>query len=274
MFFASNIKLLRKRRKITQDDVALSLSMKRSTVSGYENEVAQPGVDILIAFSNYYKISIDTLIKVELSTLSESQLSQLENGYDTFISGGELRVLSTTIDSDNNENIELVNQKASAGYRAGYSDPEYIKVLPTFQLPFLSKEKKYRTFQIEGDSMYPIPSGSWVTAEFIQNWNFIRDGYAYIIMTNDDGLVFKVLESHIKEDGTFKLYSLNSLYKPFSINIKDIREIWKFIHYISSEMPEPNQPRENIERTVADLKKDVDNLKKSINNGVIKLQFD
>src|ERR1035437_487418 len=99
MFFASNIKLLRKRRKITQDDVALSLSMKRSTVSGYENEVAQPGVDILIAFSNYYKISIDTLIKVELSTLSESQLSQLENGYDTFISGGELRVLSTTIDS-------------------------------------------------------------------------------------------------------------------------------------------------------------------------------
>ncbi|NWJ50705.1 MAG: helix-turn-helix domain-containing protein [Bacteroidetes bacterium] len=274
MYFSTNLKILRRRRKLTQDDVSLSLSMKRSTISGYENGIAQPVVEILIAFSNFYKISIDTLIKVDLSTLSESQLLQLENGFDTFISGGELRVLATTIDSDNNENIELVNQKASAGYRAGYSDPEYIKVLPTFQLPFLSKEKKYRTFQIEGDSMLPIPSGSWVTAEFVQNWNFIRDGYAYIILTIEDGIVFKVIESHISEDGTFKLFSLNNLYKPFSINIKDIREIWKFIHYISSELPEPNQPRENIERTVADLKKDVDNLKKSINNGVIKLQFD
>lgn len=274
MFFASNIKLLRQRRKLTQDDVSISLSMKRSTVSGYENEVAQPGVEILVAFSNYYKISVDTLIKVDLSSLSESQLLQFEKGHDTFISGGELRVLSTTIDSDNNENIELVNQKASAGYRAGYSDPEYIKVLPTFQLPFLSKEKKYRTFQIEGDSMYPIPSGSWVTAEFVQNWNFLRDGQAYIILTIDDGIVFKILENHIRENETLRLYSLNGLYKPFSIDIKDVREIWKFIHYISSEMPESNQLRENLERTVVDLKKDVDNLKKSINDGVIKFQFE
>jgi transcriptional regulator with XRE-family HTH domain len=274
MFFASNIKLLRKRKKLTQDDVSIALSMKRSTVSGYENEVAQPGVEILQAFSNYYKISIDTLIKIDFSTLSENQISQLETGDDTFISGGQLRVLSTTIDADNNENIELVNQKASAGYKAGYADPEYIRVLPTFQLPFLSKEKKYRTFQIEGDSMFPIPTGSWVTAEFVQNWHFLRDGYAYIILTIEDGIVFKVVENHLKVDGTLKLYSLNSLYKPYSINIKDVREIWKFIHYISSEMPEPNQPRENLERTVADLKTDVDILKKTINNGVIKLPFD
>ena len=53
--------------------------------------------------------------------------------------------LATFKDANNNENIELVNQKASAGYRAGYADPEYIRVLPTFQMPFLSREKKYRT---------------------------------------------------------------------------------------------------------------------------------
>ncbi len=274
MFFASNIKLLRKRRMLTQDDMSLSLSMKRSTLSGYENEVAQPGVEVLLAFSNYFKVSIDTLIKVDLSTLSDSQLLEIEKGNDTFITGGQLRILATTIDQDNNENIELVNQKASAGYKAGYSDPEYIQVLPTFQLPFLSKEKKYRTFQIEGDSMYPIPSGSWVTAEFVQNWHLLRDGQAYIILTIDDGIVFKVVESHLKVDGTLNLYSLNSLYKPYSLNIKDVREIWKFVNYISAEMPEANQPRENIERTVADLKKDVDKLKKSINDSVIKLQFD
>ena len=53
-------------------------------------------------------------------------------------------MLTTTVDSKNKENIEVINQKASAGYRTGFADPEYIKVLPTFQLPFLSADKKYR----------------------------------------------------------------------------------------------------------------------------------
>ena len=44
MYFASNIKFLRKRRGRTQDDVAFALNLKRSTLSGYENGVAQPGM--------------------------------------------------------------------------------------------------------------------------------------------------------------------------------------------------------------------------------------
>ena len=73
--FASNIKLLRKRRGRTQDDVAFALDMKRSTLSGYENEVAQPGIDALLSFSKYYGISVDTLLKVDLSKLSQSELA-------------------------------------------------------------------------------------------------------------------------------------------------------------------------------------------------------
>jgi len=119
--FSSNIKLLRKRRGRTQDDVAITLNMKRSTLSGYENDIAQPAIDALIALSKYYGVSVDTLLKVDLSKLGESELSQLERGYDVFITGSKLRVLATTIDSSNNENIELVNHKASAGYRTGFS---------------------------------------------------------------------------------------------------------------------------------------------------------
>ncbi len=54
-------------------------------------------------------------------------------------------------------------EKAKAGYKGGFADPDYIRVLPTFQLPFLSRDKKYRTFQISGDSMLPIPDESFVT---------------------------------------------------------------------------------------------------------------
>jgi transcriptional regulator with XRE-family HTH domain len=273
--FASNIKLLRKRRGRTQDETAFILGMKRSTLSGYENEVAQPGIDALLAFSKYFGISVDTMLKVDLSKLSQSELLQLERGYDVFITGSKIRILTTTVDNDNNENIEVVNQKASAGYRVGYSDPEYIKILPTFHMPFLSREKKYRTFQISGDSMLPIPDGSWVTGEFIQNWNLIRDGQPYIILTLDDGIMFKVVANRIKTDGYLTMSSLNPLYDSYNIDIKDVREVWKFVHFISSAIPEPNLPREELALTVAALKKDMEKLKKQVTSAqVLKLPFD
>lgn len=272
--FSANIKLLRKRRGRTQDDVALTLNMKRSTLSGYENEVAQPAIDALIALSKYYSVSIDTLLKVDLTKLGESELSQLERGYDVFITGSKLRVLATTVDSTNNENIEVVNHKASAGYRTGFADPEYIKVLPAFHMPFLSKEKKYRTFQISGDSMHPIPDGSWVTGEFIQNWNLIRDNMPYIILTLDDGIMFKVVHNNIKTSGKLKLISLNPLYEPYEIDAKDVREVWKFVHYIANVMPEQNTRNDELAMTVASLKRDMDKLKKQMSPSQGKLMFE
>ncbi len=265
MYLSGNIKLLRKRRGRTQDDVAFALNMKRSTLSGYENEVAEPGAEVLISLSQYYKISIDTLLKVDLSTLRPSELSQIERGYDMFYSGGNLRILATTVDSGNEENIELVNEKATAGYATGFADPEYIRILPTFQLPFLSKQKKYRTFQISGDSMLPIPDGSLVTGEFVQNWNLIRNGQPYIVLTLADGLVFKIIQNLLSTEGKLKAFSLNPLYEPYNIDGKDIREVWRFVHYISSVMPAPNLPREELENTLIQLRRDVDMIKREIN---------
>jgi transcriptional regulator with XRE-family HTH domain len=79
MYFTSNLKLLRKRRGKTQDDLANALGMKRSTLSGYENNIAEPGIDALVKISEYFRVSIDTLLKIDLSRLTLNQLYQLEN---------------------------------------------------------------------------------------------------------------------------------------------------------------------------------------------------
>jgi len=262
MHFSSNIKLLRKRKGRTQDDVAFTLKLKRSTLSGYENEIAQPGIEALMAISKYYSVSIDTLIKIDLASLSESQLSQLEKGSDVFITGSKLRILATTVDSRNYENIELVPLRAKAGYTNGYADVEFIRGLQAFQLPFLSRQKKYRTFQISGDSMLPIPDGSWVTGEYVENWHSIRDRHAFIILTLDEGIVFKVAENKIKKDGVLTLHSFNPAYKPYDIPVNQIREVWKFVNYISAQLPEPNTYSENIAKTIENLRTDVDHLKR------------
>lgn len=265
MTFNNNIKILRKRRGRTQDDVAFALDMKRSTLSGYENGIAQPNMDALIRFSDYYGVAIDTLIKVDLSTLPESQFSQLERGYDTYIKGSKLRVLATTIGEDNEENIELVNEKAKAGYTTGFADPEYIRILPTFRLPFLSKQKKYRSFQVSGDSMLPIADKSYVTGEFVQDWSTIRNHHAYILLTREEGVVFKVVENIMEKEGKLRLHSLNPIYDPFELPVNELKEVWKFVNYISSEVPEPNKEKDTLAAEVEKLKKEVRAIQMTLN---------
>jgi len=258
MHLSLNLKTLRKRRNRTQDDVASALNLTRPTYSGYENNVASPGLDVLIKLSEYYKVSTDVLLKTNLSSFGESELRLIESGNDVYVSGSNIRVLTGTVDAKNNENIELVNIKAKAGYTRGFADPEFIKVLPVFQLPFLSKDKKYRTFQISGDSMLPIPDGSFVTGEFIQNWYSLKDGDACIVLTLDDGIVFKCIENKIKSYGKLGVYSLNKEFEPYSIDVGDIKEIWKFVNYISPKLPEPIDDNTILQREVANLSDKID----------------
>ena len=261
MYFASNIKFLRKRKGRTQDDMAAALDLKRSTLSGYENGVAQPGIDVLVSFSGYFNLSIDTLLKIDIAGLSESQLGELERGYDAYVKGSNLRVLTTTVNSENRENIEMVSEKAKAGYTTGYADPEFIGELPVFNLPFLSDKRKYRAFQLKGDSMFPIPEGSWVTGEYLQDWNELVNGKAYIVFTIDDGIVFKIVENNIRKTGKLTLFSLNPLYEPYEIHINEVRVIWKFVNYISNELPEPVMPEKQIFQSIAIMKNDLQRIK-------------
>jgi transcriptional regulator with XRE-family HTH domain len=263
MYLQSNIRFLRKRRGRTQDEVSGFLKMKRSTYAGYENCVAQPGIEELKLFSDYFRISMDTLTRVNLSELSESQMSQLESGFDVYIKGSQLRILATTVDSKNRENIELVTEKAKAGYKRGYADPEFIRELPVFQLPFLSPERKYRTFQISGDSMKPIPDKAYITAEFVENWEYLKNGDPCVILTKDEGLVFKLIEKDFRRR-QFILHSLNREYQSYVVAAEEISEIWKFIHYISSEMPEKVPLEHELFAAIANLRKEVEEIKGNV----------
>jgi transcriptional regulator with XRE-family HTH domain len=260
--FSSNIKLLRTRKGRTQNDIASELEIKRTTVNALENSISQPTVMQLQTFSKYFGIAIDTLINVDLNQLSESQFTDLQNGFDVFIRGTKLRVIATTVDSDNNDNIEFVNEKAKAGYVTSFADPEYIGNLPVFQLPFLSKEKKYRAFSISGDSMLPIPNGSVVIGEFIQNFYNIKKGSGYIIVTREEGIVFKIVEDYLTEKRSLLLASLNAAFKSYELPIVQLKEAWKFVCYLNTEIPEPQTDIQRVLQTVNDLKFEIQKMKK------------
>ncbi len=256
-FFGSNIKLLRTRKNRTQNDIAAILNLKRTTVNALENSISQPTVPQLQAFSKYFGIAIDTLINIDLSNLSESQFTDIQNGFDVFIRGSNLRVIATTVDRNNSDNIEFVNEKAKAGYVTRFADPEYIGNLPVFQLPFLSGEKKYRAFTISGESMLPIPSGSVVIGEFVQDFYNIKNNDACILVTRDEGIVFKIVENKIALSFNLRLISLNPEFLPFEVPVSEIKEVWKFVCYLNTEIPEPETDIRKILQTVNELKKEI-----------------
>lgn len=261
MLLGNNFKYLRKRLKKSQEDVAMDLNLTRSTYSGYENGVAQPNLEVLYSISQYYKVSIDDLIKYDFEFFTEAQWNKLEESVQVDVKGQQLRVLTSMVNQDNEELIEMVPLKASAGYVDGYADPEFLKVLPTFSLPFLSKDKKYRSFPIKGDSMPPVVEGSFVVAEFVQNWNIIKSGTPCIIVTKEEGIVFKIVNNFISENQSFQLCSTNTFYQPYFVHVNNIIEMWKFVNYISPELPSIKLDDQTISQSLRTLQSEIHELK-------------
>lgn len=240
IFLGTNIKFLRNRMKISQEALAKDLGMTRGKLNSYENTLRNNlPAENLIRVSDYFKISIDSLLKLKLDKLSELKLRDLEAGNDVYMTGTQIRVLASTVTANNQERIEIIPLKAKAGYLNGYSDPLFIQKLSAFSLPILSSQKKYRMFQIDGDSMLPIPSGAFVIAEYLQNWKEIKDGTPVVIISKEEGMAFKNIIKDFSDKKRFQLHSLNTAYKPYSVLVSDVLEIWKFVSYINTEFPEP-----------------------------------
>lgn len=264
MHIGNNLKLLRKRKGRSQGEVAEDLELTRSSYSGYENNVALPGIEVVVQFSDYFGVSTDDLLKEDFSSFSEKKWETIEKGLHTDVKGSKLRVLTSMVNEENEDLIELIPQKASAGYTAGYADPDYLKVLPTFHLPFLAKDRKYRSFPIKGDSMPPVVEGSFVVAEFVQNWMSIRNGTPCIVVTKNDGIVFKIVHNLLSSEQSFQLCSTNPFYEPYVVHGNEILEMWKFVNYISPELPEVRWDDNDLSKSIKALEKEVHALKNRI----------
>lgn len=264
MRLGENIKILRKRHKKSQEEMSAIFGLTRSSYSGYENGVAEPSFETLKLICAHYKISLDFLANTDFTKLSEADWEKRENGAHLDMRGKALRVLHFAVDEQENDLIEMIPAKARAGYTQGYADPEYLKVLPTFSLPFLSKEKKYRSFPIDGDSMPPVVEGSYVVAEYIQNWMSVKDGTPCIVVTKEDGIVFKLVTNQLAKEQSLILSSTNVLYKPYTIHANEIIELWKFVNYISPELPDVRMDDEQLKQSISALQQEVHALRKSM----------
>lgn len=266
-YISSNIKFLRKEAGLTQEELAQELGIIRHSIGSYEEGRAEPKNDTILAMLKFFNIPFEVFIERDLNQMSKSELEQIREGYKRDIEGKNIRVLATTVSPDDKEYIQLVQQKAAAGYLNGYADAEFIENLPKFNLPIPELDTKYgtfRAFQVSGDSMLPIKPGSYVIGQYLQDWNDIKDDEIYVVVSLTEGVVLKRVKNRIARDGksgTLLLKSDNQAYQAYEINIEDIQEVWKARAYISLEFPEPDMTLDKLTYLVLDLQQEVIKMK-------------
>ena len=255
---SENIKYLRKRLGDTQGEFADKIGIKRSLVGAYEEGRADPRISNLIKMAEIFDVSVDLMINTDITKMTDEQLSFNKNSR-----GSE--ILAITVDENGRENVELVPQKAAAGYLNGYADPEFVSELPKFHLPILPTNATYRAFEIAGDSMLPLLSGTIVIGEYLDNLSHIKNGKTYILVTRKEGVVYKRVFNYLDEKGKLFLVSDNKQYAPYEVAPEEVLEVWSSKAYISVQFPDIEPEKdvsvEQLASMVLDLQKEIVNLK-------------
>ena len=250
-----NIRILRRRLSLTQDQFAQKLGIKRSLVGAYEEGRAEPRLELLQKMAELFSMSVDELIGQDFSAGATPMVKSYERGKE---------VVVVTVDAQQKHNIEFVPVKAAAGYLNGYADVEYVKELPLFSLPNL-KQGTYRAFEISGDSMLPLMPGSIVVGEYVENLKHIKNGKTYILVTEREGIVYKRVFNYLEENGNLFLVSDNRQYAPYQLRGEDVLEVWAAKAYISVQFPDVAENQEvtvdQLASVVLDLQKEILDLK-------------
>ncbi len=244
-----NLKYLRKLRGWTQEEFAVKLRIKRSLIGAYEEERADPRLEVLEIAGDIFKLTMDELLLKDLSNTGSNYLAK--------------RRQQKMMMADRNI-IHFVPVKAAAGYLAGYADSEFIDELNTFTLPMLAGGN-YRAFEIIGDSMLPTPSGSIIVGEKIDAAEDVKNDQAYIVISRHEGIVYKRVVKNNKVKNKLTLVSDNPQYQPYQVNTEDVVELWQAQMVISKVSQQQRWDMNSLASMVNNLQSQVSTLKKKLN---------
>jgi phage repressor protein C with HTH and peptisase S24 domain len=162
-----------------------------------------------------------------------------------------------TVDSEDRENMVLVNAKAAAGYPQNIQDTTWYRQLPAFDLPIPEfRNATYRGFQVEGDSMLPnLKPGEWVLAKAVEDIKDVSPNKIYVVVLQDSVMVKKI--ERPPNSNKIILISLNETYPPYQIEPYQIQELWQVNSKITFgvDATTENGLLRQLQQSMEDLKK-------------------
>ena len=278
-----NLKYLREKEGFTQAEMLEFIGIKGNTKwSDYERGKSTPPLDILLKLSDIFRISMDDLVRSNLSIgkIFENQKENLETqkgkkigkilgkNIGDFTQNAPLKVgaempKTVVVTSQNEELVPLVPVKARAGYLIGYGDIEYMGKLPVYSFPNL-RPATYRVFEVEGNSMFSCLADKDRVLARWANATEINNDRVYVLVTANEGILIKRCLNKVSE-GVIICKSDNNHkgeYPNIVLEVNQILECWYVQERLTKQLPNPN----DFYRRIQDMEADITLLKQKLNN--------
>ena len=266
------LKKLRLEQDLSQAEFASILALSRSNYSQIELGNQFPPYEVLIGVSKHYNKSYEWILHgTDMSSIisgtsvlykkTESLGSKEDRDFSE-----PLQLAPQTVASSATSQMFLVENHQKQKYANCLRDSEYLKELPIISIPLSEFSDSYfRAFEVEGDVMKnTLLHNDIVISKFVPDMTNLDLSKIFIFVLRDS-VVIRRVASYMKEIGLIICSTDNRKYKPITIQVQDIKEIWevtaKFSTKVTRVIEDIGSHMDEFDNTLLELKQEIHRLK-------------
>ena len=78
--FSKNLRYLRKKGNHNQDEIAILFRKRANTIGNWENQKSEPSLTELMKLGEFFKVSVEDLLHIDMETLSGNPATKSIDG--------------------------------------------------------------------------------------------------------------------------------------------------------------------------------------------------
>ena len=111
LYIGGNLRILREKRKLTQEELGKEIALSASAVSNIEKTISFPSIDTLIKCAEFFGVAVDYFLNESNKDLAELEVKAKLTATEEFLRNGEnrsLRIISTNKQYRLEESAEIL----------------------------------------------------------------------------------------------------------------------------------------------------------------------
>ena len=252
-YIGSNIKKIRKLKKLSQADFAQLFNLARPSVGAYEEGRSEPKIDTIVEISNIFGISIDLLLKKELTVNDLFKIESFNKKMDqAHVKKGKGRKIE----------LHIIQHDQYSDYIININNKDFItSKTESITIPKITEAKGVlRVFEMNHHYMSQnnegLRAGDYLLC--VLTSNFVEER-VYLIVINNEIKIARLIKL---AETSLELAPDNNHYPPFTIDKNQITEAWEVLGAYTSHLPKPSQINLRLSDLEAQLKHLTDQVRK------------
>jgi transcriptional regulator with XRE-family HTH domain len=266
IYFAQNLKHLRKRSSKTQEQLGQDVRLGRTTIANYEAGLSSPtDPEVLVRLSHLFDVSIDELLTRDLSRAFANtavpfvQPPALADVFFPQVPAGPWPQGAAIPAAATEAQVPCIPKEAAGTYAASRSDKSWLDTLPLYTMPGL-RAGTHRLFEVPDASMAPrFGTGDRLVCRRVTALEELLDGCPYILVTAA-GYFLRRVSYRPHEGAALRLIAdepLAAAGAPHTVRREALLELWVVESVLSSDLAPPIG---HVYARIADLEQQLRNL--------------